>query len=92
MDIGIALGPAGIALASRRWSLRLDARPGALAAAVLGRLLMGYGARIAFGCTIGALVSGTASTSVHGWLWFAAVLPGVWLGARLRPRFGLKTG
>lgn len=91
MDVGIVLGAAGIALAAGRWSVRLDARPGALIAAVLGGLLMGYGARIAFGCTIGALVSGTASTSLHGWLWFAAVLPGVWVGARLRPRFGLAS-
>jgi len=45
---------------------------------------MGYGARIGFGCTIGALLSGIASTSLHGWLWFAAVLPGTWIGARLR--------
>ena len=89
MDIGLVLGASGAALAAGRWSLRIDRRPGALRAAVLGGLLMGYGARIGFGCTIGALVSGIASTSVHGWLWFAAVLPGTWLGGRLRPHFGL---
>jgi hypothetical protein len=47
------------------------------------------GARIAFGCNIGAFFSGVASTSLHGWLWIAAALPGTWLGARLRPAFGL---
>lgn len=90
MDIGLVLGAAGAALAAGRWTLRFDRRPGALIAAILGGLLMGYGARIGFGCTIGALLSGVASTSVHGWLWFAAVLPGTWLGARLRPHFGLQ--
>ncbi|NMG45566.1 YeeE/YedE family protein [Aromatoleum toluvorans] len=89
MDIGLVLGAAGAALAAGRWAPRFDLRPGAVIAAVLGGLLMGYGARIGFGCTIGALLSGVASTSLHGWLWFAAVLPGTWLGARLRPRFGL---
>ncbi|MBI4755029.1 MAG: YeeE/YedE family protein, partial [Betaproteobacteria bacterium] len=79
----------GAALAAGQWQVRLDRRPGALLSAVLAGLLMGYGARIAYGCTIGALVSGAASTSLHGWLWFAAALPGAWLGARLRPRFGL---
>ncbi|MBZ0132386.1 MAG: YeeE/YedE family protein [Rhodocyclaceae bacterium] len=59
-----------------------------LAAAVLGGLLMGYGARIAFGCNIGVF-SGVASTSLHGWLWLAAALAGSWIGVRLRPRFGL---
>jgi hypothetical protein len=89
MDIGLVLGATGAALAAGRWAPRIDRRPGALAAAVIGGLLMGYGARIGFGCTIGALVSGAASTSLHGWLWFAAVLPGTWIGGRLRPRFGL---
>ena len=51
---------------------------------------MGYGARIAFGCNIGAFFSGIASTSLHGWLWIAAALPGSWAGLKLRPLFGLK--
>jgi hypothetical protein len=83
------MGATGAALAAGRWSVRIDLHPGALIAAVAGGLLMGYGARIGFGCTIGALLSGIASTSLHGWLWFAAVLPGTWIGARLRPGFGL---
>ena len=37
---------------------------------------MGYGARLAFGCNIGALFSGIASGSLHGWLWMAAALAG----------------
>ncbi|MFW5678638.1 MAG: YeeE/YedE family protein [Pseudomonadota bacterium] len=59
-------------------------------AAVLGGLLMGYGARLAYGCNIGAFLGGTMSGSLHGWLWLAAALVGAWLGVRLRPRFGLR--
>ena len=58
-------------------------------AAALGGLLMGYGARLAFGCNIGAYFSGIASGSLHGWLWFAAALLGTYLGIKLRPAFGL---
>ena len=58
-------------------------------AAVVGGLLMGYGARLAFGCNIGAYFSGIASGSLHGWLWFLAALAGTWIGLRLRPLFGL---
>jgi len=89
MNVGLVLGAGGAALIAVRWTARFDRRPGALIAAILGGTLMGYGARIGFGCTIGALLSGVASTSVHGWLWFVAVLPGTWLGGRLRPYFGL---
>ncbi len=56
----------------------------ALLVALLGGILMGYGARLAFGCNIGALFSGIASGSLHGWLWMAAALAGTGLGVPLR--------
>ncbi len=61
-----------------------------LAAAVIGGLAMGYGARLAFGCNIGALFSGIASTSLHGWLWTVYALAGTRIGVRLCPHFGLR--
>ena len=89
MDIGIFLGAwVAATLAGRfRPSLRVGAR--SLLAAAAGGLAMGYGARLAYGCNIGAFFSGVASTSLHGWLWIAAALPGNWVGIRLRARFGL---
>ena len=61
-------------------------------AAVLGGMIMGYGARLAFGCNIGALFSGIASASLHGWLWFASAWVGSLLGIRARPWFKLSNG
>ena len=61
-----------------------------LLAAGIGGLLMGWGARLGFGCNIGAFVGGVASGSLHGWVWFLAALPGCLLGIRLRPLFGLS--
>ena len=61
-----------------------------IAAAALGGLLMGVGARLGFGCNIGAFVGGVASGSLHGWVWLLAALPGCALGIRLRPAFGLS--
>ena len=63
--------------------------PRSLLAAVIGGLAMGYGARLAFGCNIGAMFSGIASASLHGWIWFAAAWVGSLLAIRLRPRFSL---
>ena len=61
-----------------------------LAAALVGGLLLGYGARIAYGCNIGAYFSGIASGSVHGWLWLVAAFVGNAVGVRLRPMCDLK--
>ena len=55
------------------------------AAAVIGGLLLGYGARLASGCNIGAFFSGVASASLHGWVWFIAAFIGTTVGTRLRP-------
>ena len=61
-----------------------------LIAAVLGGLLLGYGARLAYGCNIGAYFSGISSSSLHGWVWLAAAFAGSVLGTYLRPLFGLS--
>jgi hypothetical protein len=90
MNIGMILG--AMAAAAWRGLFRAQPRPSGrgLIGAVLGGLLMGFGARLSFGCNIGALVGGIASGSLHGFVWFVAVLPGCWLGIRLRPWFGLS--
>jgi hypothetical protein len=89
MNIGIVLGALVAAGLAGRYAPSFRIPPRSLAAAIVGGLLMGYGARIAFGCNIGAFFSGVASTSVHGWLWIATALAGTWIGVKLRPAFGL---
>jgi len=56
--------------------------------AVLGGLLMGYGARMSFGCNIGAFFSGVASGSLHGWLWLVCGFAGSVLGTHARTLLG----
>ncbi|SDI55348.1 YeeE/YedE family protein [Natribacillus halophilus] len=60
------------------------------AASVIGGLMMGYGARLAFGCNIGAYFSGIASFSAHGYIWGIMALAGTFLALYLRPLFGLS--
>ena len=60
-----------------------------LVAAIGGGLLLGYGARLAYGCNIGAYFSGVASGSLHGWLWMVSAFLGSVVGTRLRPTFGM---
>jgi len=89
MNFGILAGAFLAAGLASRFAPRLGIPWRTIAAAALGGTLMGYGARIAFGCNIGAFFSGVASGSVHGWLWFASAMAGTYLGIHLRPGFGL---
>ncbi|RKZ35868.1 MAG: YeeE/YedE family protein [Gammaproteobacteria bacterium] len=91
MNFGIIIGAAAVAGFAGRFlpPLRINVRQAM--AAVVGGVLMGYGARLAFGCNIGAFFSGVASFSLHGWLWILAAFPGTWLGVRLRPLFAMDS-
>ncbi|QDE88976.1 hypothetical protein BHS06_08360 [Myxococcus xanthus] len=89
MNVGIVLGAFAAATVAKRLSPTWKVPLPSLAAAILGGLMLGYGARIAYGCNIGAFFSGIASSSLHGWLWMAAALAGTTLGTRIRPFFGL---
>jgi uncharacterized membrane protein YedE/YeeE len=56
-------------------------------AAVIGGFFMGYGARLSFGCNIGALFGGIASGSMHGWVWFLFAFIGSYFGVKARKFF-----
>ena len=89
MDLGIMLGALVASAAAGAWTLHRRI-PGRLAlGAVIGGILMGYGARIAYGCNIGAYFAGIASFSLHGWIWGVLALLGTVVGLRLRPLFAL---
>jgi uncharacterized membrane protein YedE/YeeE len=89
-DFGMLFGAMAAAAASKPFAAGAWPPVKSLAAAAIGGLLMGWGARLGFGCNIGAFVGGVASGSLHGWVWFAAALPGCLIGIRLRPLFGLS--
>jgi len=90
MNMGLVIGAmlaAALAGSFAKPNL-LSAR--SITGAVIGGLLMGYGARLSFGCNIGAFLGGIGSGSLHGWIWFAMAFAGTLAGIRLRPAFGLS--
>ena len=89
MDFGLILGAALAAGLAGKFAPKAALPLLSLVAAAIGGVLMGYGARLSFGCNIGALFSGIASGSLHGWLWFVAAFVGSFGGILLRPAFGL---
>jgi len=48
--------------------------------ALLGGVLMGWGAMVALGCTVGVLLSGISAFAVSGWVFAAATTVAVWAG------------
>ncbi|MBW6493881.1 MAG: YeeE/YedE family protein [Burkholderiaceae bacterium] len=64
------------ALSARQWGVGMVAG-----------LVMGYSSRLAFGCKIGALLSGISTASLHGWIWLPMAFLGTLIGLRVRRRF-----
>lgn len=90
MDFGIIAGAMLAAALAGKFAPNLDIPLRSVLAAVVGGLLLGYGARIAYGCNIGAYFSGIASGSLHGYLWAVAAFAGNILGVKLRPWFFME--
>ncbi|KMY52954.1 membrane protein [Bacillus sp. FJAT-27231] len=89
MNFGIILG-AFISASFQGTFKPKKIQPKVAAAAIVGGLLMGYGARLAFGCNIGAYFGGIASFSLHGWVWAVMAMLGTYAALFIRPLFGLK--
>lgn len=89
MDFGLIAGAFLAAGLAGKFAPVRSLPLGSLLAAIIGGLLLGYGARLAYGCNIGALLGGISSGSLHGWVWLLCAIPGNYLGMKLRPVFGM---
>ena len=87
MNVGIMLGALMAASLAGRFAPNFKIPLRSVIAAVIGGIMLGYGARLAFGCNIGAYFSGIASGSLHGWIWLIAAFAGNMAGVWLRPFF-----
>ena len=87
LNIGIIFGALVATLLASQFKFKKIKSIKQVLAAVLGGLLMGYGARLAGGCNIGALFSGIASLSLSGWVFAAFLLVGAWIGSKMLAKF-----
>ena len=90
MNLGVILGAFVAATVAGKFSLSVKMPIPQWIASILGGVLLGYGATIAYGCNIGAFIGGIVSGSLHGWLWLIFAVLGSAIGIRLRPYIGLK--
>lgn len=89
MNFGIIFGAMAAAALAGKFAPVWHLSKRDLATAVIGGLLMGYGARLAYGCNIGAYLGGLTSGSLHGWLWLVFAFAGSLIGTRLRLKLGM---
>ena len=86
-NLGIIVGALLATLLASQFKIKKIKSVKQVVAAILGGLLMGYGARLAFGCNIGALFSGISSLSLSGWVFGLFLLVGAFIGSKLLAKF-----
>ena len=95
MNFGIILGAMLAAGLANRYAPVWRLSRTEVLTAVVGGLLMGFGARLSGGCNIGAFFSGVASGSLHAWIWVIFAFCGSSLTVYLRmpriPKAGQAT-
>ncbi|MBI1994334.1 MAG: YeeE/YedE family protein [Deltaproteobacteria bacterium] len=88
---GVLLGGLLGALSARRFQFQIERGPGIAAEdrlvfALLGGILVGFGSRLAQGCTSGQALSGGAVLAVGSWFFTLAFFLGGYLFARVARR------
>ncbi len=87
LNVGLIFGALLAALLASQFKFKKIKSWKQVIAAVLGGLLMGYGARLANGCNIGALFSGIASLSLAGWVFAVFLFVGAFIGSKLLAKY-----
>jgi uncharacterized membrane protein YedE/YeeE len=83
LDVGLVFGALLAALAAREFKVRAPRQRRRYVQSFGGGTLMGYGAGIGIGCTIGAFLSAIPSLGLSGWVFGVALLLGGGLGTRI---------
>ncbi|AZS18469.1 YeeE/YedE family protein [Paenibacillus lutimineralis] len=86
-NLGIILGALLATLFASEFKLKKIRSMKQVFAAILGGLLMGYGARLANGCNIGALFTSISSLSLSGWIFWVFLFIGALIGGKLLAKF-----
>ncbi|MBF7096225.1 YeeE/YedE family protein [Alkalibacter sp. M17DMB] len=82
-NFGIIVGAAIAMLLAGRFKFDLDFKLKDIIIYAIGGTFMGFGARLAGGCNIGAMLSGIGNFSLSGWIFTAALMCGGITGLKL---------
>lgn len=88
MVLGLVIGSFVAALLAGEFKIRAPRQGRRYAQALGGGVLMGYGAGLGIGCTLGAFFAGIPSLSLSGWVFGLGLLGGAWAGVKAIRRIG----
>ena len=88
MVLGLIAGSFVAALLAGEFKIRAPRQGRRYAQALGGGVLMGYGAGLGIGCTLGAFFAGIPSLSLSGWVFGLGLLGGAWAGVKAIRRIG----
>jgi uncharacterized membrane protein YedE/YeeE len=83
---GMVFGSFIAALLAGEFKIRLPRQKTRYVQAVGGGVVMGYGAGLAMGCTIGAFFSAIPSLAANGWFFALFLAIGAWVGTQIIQR------
>jgi uncharacterized membrane protein YedE/YeeE len=84
---GIVMGAFAAAVLSQEFKLRVPRQPRRYLQSLGGGVVMGYGAGLGLGCTIGAFFSAIPSLALNGWVYAASLAVGAYVGVVIIRRF-----
>lgn len=87
INFGIIAGALAASLLASQFKIKKIKSIRQVVAAMLGGFLMGYGARLAGGCNIGALFTSISSLSVSGWVFAFFLFIGAFFGSKLLVKY-----
>lgn len=86
LNVGLVGGSLIAALLAHEFKLRVPRNRVRYLQSLGGGSLMGYGAGIALGCTVGAFFSAIPSLALNGWLFALALAAGAFIGLKVIER------
>ncbi len=83
LDFGLVFGAFASSMMASEFKIRIPRQPVRYLQSLLGGGLMGYGAGIGLGCTIGAFFSAIPSLGANGWIFGGGLLAGAYVGSKI---------
>jgi uncharacterized protein len=86
LNVGVIAGAFIAASLASEFKLRIPKQPLRYIQSMGGGALMGYGAGLALGCTVGAFFSAIPSLALNGWVFAGALAVGAYIGVKVLNR------